>query len=117
MAWDLTETPYVYIPWVGGIGSKTKEDLLLMTGQVKFDDVGNPVLMHQMWKDGNNILKHDLIFRRDLRDGVLHGNPYKAESYEIQNMSKKIDKVISEAAEAWNNGSSLSTPRFQNLAS
>jgi len=77
-----------------------------MTGQVKFDDGGNPVVMHQMWKVGNRILKHDLIFRRDLRDGDLNGNPYKSERYEIQSTSKKINKVISEATKAWKYDSS-----------
>lgn len=100
LAWDLTETPYVYIPWVGGIGSKTDENLWIMAGQTKFDEGGNPLVMHQMWKSGNSILKHDLVFRKDIRDGA-QVYPYKAEGYEIEHTPKKIQKVILKAGEAW----------------
>merc|ERR1711964_6308 len=81
LAWDLTETEYVYVPYVGGVGSKNADDISTwaMTGQVKFDEEGIPLVMHQIWTRWN-IRPYDFVLKADLRQGLVQ-EPYKLKNY------------------------------------
>lgn len=110
LAWDLTETSYRYIHWVGGLASRATANKFKwkMVGQIKFDESGNPVVMHQIWRDIHGrkedvIRMPDFLIKRDITKGkaLKEGTTYISKNYESQPASEDIRDTVVQAAKAW----------------